>query len=99
MCTIWHNFSQTLYRAKRCTQPPRLQGNTTMSEKKLTDKEKSALDKALKGAALSDEELRKLAEGVDESGETVMPVENGESLHFVPHHALSLIYSLTVCIV
>jgi myosin heavy subunit len=80
MCTIWHNFSQTLYRAKRCTQPPRLQGNTTMSEKKLTDKEKSALDKALKGAALSDEELRKLAEGVDESGETVMPVENGEDL-------------------
>ncbi|MFW9769196.1 MAG: hypothetical protein ACFFEM_10275 [Candidatus Thorarchaeota archaeon] len=49
-------------------------------DKKLTDKEKSALDDALKGAVLSDSELEKMAEGVDESGEVVMPVENGEDL-------------------
>ena len=51
-----------------------------MSGKKLTDKEKAALDDALKGAALSDSELERLAEGVDETGETVMPVEDGEDL-------------------
>jgi cell division protein FtsB len=51
-----------------------------MSGKKLTDKEKDALDEALKGAVLSDSELERLAEGVDESGETVMPVEDGEDL-------------------
>ncbi|MHA3963240.1 MAG: hypothetical protein AM325_006840 [Candidatus Thorarchaeota archaeon SMTZ1-45] len=51
-----------------------------MSGKKLTDKEKAALDEALKGAVLSDSELERLAEGVDESGETIMPVENGEDL-------------------
>jgi myosin heavy subunit len=49
-------------------------------DKKLTDKEKSALDDALKGAILSDSELKKMAEGVDESGEVVMPVEDGEDL-------------------
>ncbi|MHA2200638.1 MAG: hypothetical protein ACXABN_12205 [Candidatus Thorarchaeota archaeon] len=49
-------------------------------DKKLTDKEKSALDDALKGAVLSDSELEKFAEGVDESGEVVMPVEDGEDL-------------------
>ncbi|MFW9787903.1 MAG: hypothetical protein ACFFE2_15480 [Candidatus Thorarchaeota archaeon] len=51
-----------------------------MSGKKLTDKEKDALDEALKGAVLSDAELERLAEGVDESGDTVMPVEDGEDL-------------------
>ena len=51
-----------------------------MSGKKLTDKEKDTLDEALKGAVLSDSELERLAEGVDESGETVMPVEDGEDL-------------------
>lgn len=51
-----------------------------MSGKKLTDKEKDALNEALKGAVLSDAELERLAEGVDESGETVMPVEDGEDL-------------------
>ncbi len=55
-------------------------GENTMSGKKLTDKEKDALDEALKGAVLSDSELEKLAEGVDESGETIMPVEDGEDL-------------------
>ena len=51
-----------------------------MSGKKLTDKEKASLDEALKGAVLSDSELERLAEGVDESGETIMPVEDGEDL-------------------
>ncbi|MHA2081173.1 MAG: hypothetical protein ACW99H_08525, partial [Candidatus Thorarchaeota archaeon] len=51
-----------------------------MSGRKLTDKEKDALDDALKGAVLSDSELERLAEGVDESGETIMPVEDGEDL-------------------
>jgi len=51
-----------------------------MSGRKLTDKERAALDDALKGAVLSDSEIERLAEGVDESGETVMPVEDGEDL-------------------
>jgi myosin heavy subunit len=49
-------------------------------DRKLTDKEKDAMDKALKGAALTDAELERLAEGVDDSGETVMPVDDGEDL-------------------
>ncbi|MHA1863462.1 MAG: hypothetical protein ACTSWA_06815 [Candidatus Thorarchaeota archaeon] len=49
-------------------------------DKTLTDKEKAALDDALKSASLTDAELERLAEGVDESGEVVMPVEDGEDL-------------------
>lgn len=49
-------------------------------DKKLTDKEKDAMDKALKGASLSDAELERLAEGVDDSGDIVMPVEDSEDL-------------------
>jgi len=49
-------------------------------DKKLTDKEKTAMDDALKGASITDAELERLAEGVDESGEVVMPVEDGEDL-------------------
>ncbi|TFH03111.1 MAG: hypothetical protein E4H14_17135 [Candidatus Thorarchaeota archaeon] len=51
-----------------------------MSDKKLTDKEKAAMDTALKGASISDAELERLAEGVDESGEIVMPIEDSEDL-------------------
>ncbi len=50
------------------------------SDKKLTDKEKAALDDALKGATITDAELERLAEGVDDSGEVVMPVEDEEDL-------------------
>lgn len=50
------------------------------SDKKLTDKEKAALDDALKGATLTDAELERLAEGVDDSGEVVMPVEDEQDL-------------------
>lgn len=49
-------------------------------DKKLTDKEKAAMDDALRDASLTDAELERLAEGVDESGEVVMPVEDGEDL-------------------
>ncbi|TFG31369.1 hypothetical protein EU527_12710 [Candidatus Thorarchaeota archaeon] len=50
------------------------------SDKKLTDKEKAALDDALKGATLTDAELERLAEGVDDSGEVVMPIEDENDL-------------------
>ena len=64
------------------------------SDKKLTDKEKSALDDALKGAVLSDSELEKMAEGVDESGEVVMPVEDGEDLISAAALALDFVETL-----
>ena len=65
----------------RCKYVSTVLEETTMpSDKKLTDKEKAALDDALKGAALTDAELERLAEGVDESGEVVMPVEDENDL-------------------
>ncbi|MGY5864421.1 MAG: hypothetical protein RTV41_07435 [Candidatus Thorarchaeota archaeon] len=63
-------------------------------DKKLTDKEKSALDDALKDAVLSDSELEKFAEGVDESGEVVMPVEDGEDLISAAAMALDFVEHL-----
>jgi myosin heavy subunit len=69
-------------------------GENMMSGKKLTDKEKAALDDALKGAALSDSELERLAEGVDETGETVMPVEDGEDLISAAAFALDFVENL-----
>ncbi|NHI90236.1 MAG: hypothetical protein EAX87_11990 [Candidatus Thorarchaeota archaeon] len=69
-------------------------GENMMSGKKLTDKEKTALDDALKGAALSDSELERLAEGVDETGETVMPVEDGEDLISAAAFALDFVENL-----
>lgn len=51
-----------------------------MSDKKLTDKEKAAMDEALRGATITDAELERLAEGVDESGDIVMPVDDSEDL-------------------
>ncbi|MFW9961231.1 MAG: hypothetical protein ACFFDV_09440 [Candidatus Thorarchaeota archaeon] len=64
------------------------------SDKKLTDKEKDAMQEALKGAALSDAELERLAEGVDESGETIMPVEDGEDLISAAALALDFVENL-----
>jgi len=49
-------------------------------DKKLTDKEKAAMDDALRNASITDAELERLAEGVDESGEVVMPIEDSEDL-------------------
>ncbi len=63
-------------------------------DKKLTDKEKDAMDAALKGASLTDAELEKLAEGVDESGEVVMPVEDGEDLITAAALAMEFVDSL-----
>jgi len=64
------------------------------SDKKLTDKEKDAMQEALRGAALSDAELERLAEGVDESGETIMPVEDGEDLISAAALALDFVENL-----
>lgn len=64
------------------------------SDKKLTDKEKDALQEALKSAALSDAELERLAEGVDESGETIMPIETGGDLIDAAALALDFVESL-----
>ncbi|MBN2230968.1 MAG: hypothetical protein JW779_15390 [Candidatus Thorarchaeota archaeon] len=64
------------------------------SDKKLTDKEIDALQDALKGAALTDAELERLAEGVDESGEVIMPVEDGEDLINAAALALDFVESL-----
>ncbi len=63
-------------------------------DKKLTDKEKDAMDAALKGATLTDAELERLAEGVDDSGETVMPVEDGEDLVTAAALAMEFVDSL-----
>jgi chromosome segregation ATPase len=62
--------------------------------KKLTDKERSEMEEALKSAALTDSELEKLAEGVDESGEVVMPVEDGEDLISAAAMALEFVDTL-----
>jgi len=64
------------------------------SDKKLTDKEKDAMQEALRGAALSDSELERLAEGVDESGETIMPVEDGQDLISAAALALDFVENL-----
>ncbi len=63
-------------------------------DKKLTDDEKAAMDAALKGASLTDAELEKLAEGVNESGEVVMPVEDGEDLITAAALAMEFVDSL-----
>jgi myosin heavy subunit len=64
------------------------------SDKKLTDKERDAMQDALKGAALSDAELERLAEGVDDSGDVVMPVEDGEDLINAAALALDFVENL-----
>ncbi|TFG32083.1 hypothetical protein EU528_04475 [Candidatus Thorarchaeota archaeon] len=63
-------------------------------DKKLSDKEKAAMDAALRGASLTDAELERLAEGVDESGEVVMPVEDGEDLVTAAALAMEFVDSL-----
>jgi chromosome segregation ATPase len=64
------------------------------SDKKLTDKERDAIQDALKGAALSDAELERLAEGVDDSGDVVMPVKDGEDLINAAALALDFVENL-----
>ncbi|MHA2205118.1 MAG: hypothetical protein ACXABC_04580, partial [Candidatus Thorarchaeota archaeon] len=51
-----------------------------MRDDKLSDDEKDTIQDAFKDASLSDTDLEKLAEGVDDAGETVLPVESGEDL-------------------
>ncbi|RDE11624.1 MAG: hypothetical protein C4K48_11260 [Candidatus Thorarchaeota archaeon] len=64
------------------------------SDKKLTDKEKDALQEALKSAALSDAELERMAVGVDESGETIRSVEDGGELIDAAALALNFVEGL-----
>ncbi len=62
--------------------------------KKLTDKERSEMEDALKSAILTDAELERLAEGVDDSGEVVMPVEDSEDLVTAAAMALEFVDTL-----
>ena len=62
--------------------------------KKLTDKERAEMEDALKSAVLTDAELEKLAEGVDETGEVVMPVEDSEDLVTAAAMALEFVDTL-----
>jgi len=65
-----------------------------MPEEKLTEKEKASMQDALKAAALSDTEARKLAEGEDESGQTTSPIESGEDLLSAATSALDFVEKL-----
>jgi len=66
-----------------------------MSRKdKLSEKEKSALEDALRGASVSDSEVYALAEGVDESGEPILPTETGEDLLSAAATALEFVEGL-----
>lgn len=61
---------------------------------KLTDKERSEMEDALKSAVLTDSELERLAEGVDENGEVVMPIEDSEDLVSAAAMALDFVDTL-----
>jgi myosin heavy subunit len=65
-----------------------------MPEDKLTDEEKAALQEALKGASISDADVRKLAEGEDESGQTAPSGESGEDLLSAAGSALEFVEKL-----
>jgi chromosome segregation ATPase len=65
-----------------------------MPEEKLTEEEKAALQDALKGAGLSDADVRRIAEGEDESGQTTLPVESGEDLLSAATSALDFVEKL-----
>ena len=65
-----------------------------MPDDKLSDEEKDTIKDAFKDASLSDIDLEKLAEGVDEKGETVLPVESGEDLLSAAALALEFVEGL-----
>jgi myosin heavy subunit len=65
-----------------------------LPDDKLTDKEKAALQDMLRGAALTDAEVRKMAEGEDESGQSLLPVESGEDLLSAAATALDFVEKL-----
>jgi len=65
-----------------------------MPDEKLTDEDKAAMQKALKDAALSDIEVKRLAEGEDEFGETSLPVDSGSDLVSAAASALEFVDGL-----
>ncbi|MHA2425024.1 MAG: hypothetical protein ACXAEF_09570 [Candidatus Thorarchaeota archaeon] len=65
-----------------------------MSDEKLSEEDKAAMQKALKDAALSDLEIKKLAEGEDEFGETTLPVDSGDDLVSAAADALEFVDAL-----
>ena len=65
-----------------------------MPDEKLTEEDKAEMQKALKDAALSDIEVRRLAEGEDEFGETSLPVDSGSDLVSAAASALEFVDGL-----
>ncbi len=61
---------------------------------KLSEKEKSALEDALRGASVSDSEVYGLAEGVDESGKPILPTDTSEDLLSAAATALEFVEAL-----
>ena len=65
-----------------------------MPDEKLTDDDKAAMQRALKDSALTDSEIKRMAEGVDEFGETALPVDTGEDLVSAAASALEFVEGL-----
>ena len=65
-----------------------------MPDEKLTDDDKAAMQRALKDSALTDSEIKRMAEGVDEFGETALPVDTGEDLVSAAASALEFVDGL-----
>ena len=66
-----------------------------MSRKdKLSEKEKSALEDALRDASVSDSEVYAFAEGVDESGKPILPTETSEDILSAAATALEFVEGL-----
>ncbi|MHA1934614.1 MAG: hypothetical protein ACW97A_04990 [Candidatus Thorarchaeota archaeon] len=65
-----------------------------MPDDKLSEDEKDSIKDAFKDASLSDIDLEKLAEGVDDAGETVLPVETGEDMLSAAALALEFVEGL-----
>ena len=65
-----------------------------MPDEKLTDDDKAAMQRALKDSALTDSEIQRMAEGVDEFGETALPVDTGDDLVSAAASALEFVDGL-----
>ncbi|MHA1909008.1 MAG: hypothetical protein ACW98Y_17035 [Candidatus Thorarchaeota archaeon] len=65
-----------------------------MPDEKLSEDDKAAMQQALKDASLSDVEIKKMAEGEDEFGETALPVDSGDDLVSAAASALEFVDGL-----
>ncbi len=65
-----------------------------MPDEKLTEEDKAAMQKALKDSALTDSEIKRMAEGEDEFGATSLPVDSGEDLISAAASALEFVDGL-----